>query len=206
MASQRRRDPPRPRAVCLHCGWSGTPNHRYLRDDFGDASIILSQKPCPRCGRAVTQLEPPPPVPIALIRAVREAKLAPNELLRIADAVRAAPDGLTPRELAVHLPAASKLITIASRVGEKWAELLVIAVTLVALYVQAAGTESAHQDATQSHRDAAQAHEDAERTHNDAVRALRSTAELSDADIHTLADKVAAEFQKHRDDDGHPRP
>src|SRR4051794_32116926 len=33
---QRRRDPPPRKAICLRCGWSGTPNHTMLRDDHGD--------------------------------------------------------------------------------------------------------------------------------------------------------------------------
>lgn len=195
---ERRRDPPPPRAICLYCGWSGIPNHNFLRDEHGGVSLILSEKPCPRCGRQTTQLAPPPPVPIQLIQAVRDAKLTPDELTAIADAIREAPEGLSPRDMAQRVPAASSLITVASRIGEKWVELLVIAITLVVLHVQTTDAERAHQDAERAHEDARQAHEDAERAHTDSMRELRNTSELSEDDISRIVEKLEVELRERR--------
>ena len=89
--SQRRRDPPPPKATCLRCGWSGTPNHTFLRDDHGDVSLVLSEKPCPKCGRPVIQMEPPPPLPVQIVAALREADLTPDELRTAADALKRLP-------------------------------------------------------------------------------------------------------------------
>ena len=178
------------------CGWNGIPDHNFLRDDHGDVALILSAKKCPRCGQRVTELKPPPPVPIQLVQAVRDAKLTPDELLSIADAVRDAPPGLSPRALAERVPSASKLITVASKLGESWAELLVIAVTLIGTYVMHQDSERAHRDAVRARPDAEQAHQDAERAHRDAVRV--DSGALEDADVQRLADKLTEEFRRTR--------
>jgi hypothetical protein len=112
----RHRDPPAPKALCLHFGWSGTPPHTLLRDDRGDASLILSVKRCPRCDRELTQLrEKQPPIVVQIVTAIREADLTADELLRLADVVREATNDTSPRDLAAKAPGASNIIAILPR-------------------------------------------------------------------------------------------
>lgn len=75
MYDERRRDPLPQKAMCVRCGWSGTPNRTILRDERGDASLVLAQKPCPKCGEQTIQIEPPAPLPVQIVGALREADL-----------------------------------------------------------------------------------------------------------------------------------
>jgi hypothetical protein len=55
-----------------------------LRDEYGDASLILSQKRCPMCSARLVQLgDKKPPLPIQIIAAVRDADLTPAELFEL---------------------------------------------------------------------------------------------------------------------------
>lgn len=207
MGLLRRRDPPPPKAVCVRCGWSGTPNHQILRDDHGDASLVLSQKPCPVCGTKTVQLgEQKPPLPIQIVTAVRAADLTSAQLLEIVEVARRAPSDVSPRELSDQVPVASKIITIASRSGEGWIGLLAIVLTAIAMYV-------AHMDSRQAHRDAEEA---IERSHEDAERALRNRQEdagepapttkgLSDEDIRKLARQIEADLKGSEGSQPRPR-
>ena len=180
------------------------PNRSYTNPrDVTDASVFLSQKACPKCGHETTQLQPKPPVAIQIIEAVRDADLSPGELLDLADAVRAAPDDTSPRQLAEQLPAASKLITVAARAGKEWMSLLILALTIIALYLQESNAQEAHRDAEQAHRDAQraieQAHQDAERARRDGRRerreaseAARRTTSLSDKEVEKIVQQIEA--------------
>lgn len=198
MYNERRRDSPPPKARCVYCGWHGTPAYVHLPDERGDTLMTVSAKRCPVCSRELIRIDTRPPVPIQIVTAVRAAKLTPDELMAIADALTQAPDGLSPREVAERVPAATSLITVAQRFGAQWVEFLVIAVTLVATYVTAMDAERAHDDASRAHRDAEQAHRDADRAHRDATRALRDTGELPDESIQTLADQIEAALKSRR--------
>lgn len=167
-----------------------------MRDDYGDVTMTVSAKRCPVCDRQLVQRRRQPSVPVELITAVREAKLRPDELLELADELRATPDGLSPRDVAARVPAASSFVTIASRLGDNWVELLATVVMIVCTYITAADAERAHQDAVQAHKDAEVAHQDAERAHQDSVRALRDTSQLSDEEIRKLAEQVESEVGK----------
>lgn len=209
MYGERKRDPLPAPAMCLHCGWSGTPNHKMLRDEHGDVSLVLSQKPCPKCGAQTIQLNDAKPLPIQIITAVRDADLTDDELLDLADAVREAPSDTTPRELGERVPSASKIISIASRGGEHWIELLALVLATIAFYVSHTDAQQAHRDAQQAselaHQDAQQAHQDAERARQDdgqnerqnAREATRKTSSLSDEDVRRIALQIEAELERH---------
>lgn len=178
VSNQRSRDPAPPKAVCLRCGWTGTPNHTILRDEHGDPALVVSQKPCPICGAGTTTLDSPKrSLPVEIITAIREANLTGDELSAVGDAVRAAAQDVSPRELAEQVPAASKLITVASRAGENWLQLLALVVSIVAIYIAHADTQQAHRDAEEALRVARQA---------------QSTAELSDDEVREIADRISA--------------
>ena len=196
--SQRRRDPPPPKATCLRCGWSGTPNHTFLRDEHGDVSLVVSQKPCPKCGEQTIQLEPPPPLPVEIATALRDADLTYDQLVAAADALGKVPSDASPRAVAEQVPLPAKLITVASRVGkDQWIGILVAVIALAIAHVQHTDAERAHQDAEQAHQDAEQAHEDAERTRQDSEQARR-TGSLSDDDVKRIAEKVEAAIRDAR--------
>jgi uncharacterized protein HemX len=176
-----------------------------LRDEQGGVSLILSQKPCPKCGAPTTQLnETKPPLPIQIITAVRDADLSPVELLELADAVRDAPAEMSPRQLAEQVPAASKIITIASRAGDRWIELLAVVLAAVAFYVQHVDAQQAHRDAQQAreeaHQDAERARQDSRQERREARKAARTTGSLSDEDIR----KIAHQIEAHQDRDSGP--
>lgn len=101
--------------------------------------------------------------------AVRDADLNAADLAELARVLRDAPPNTSPRDLAArtNVPAASSLISIASKAGPTWIALLAIIVALAATYI-------AHSNATQAHRDAEQAHHDTlraiEEAHADAER------------------------------------
>lgn len=201
--SQRRRDPPRARAWCFRCGWTGVPEQLPMRDDHGDVVITISVKACPRCGRQTTQLEQEKrPLPVQIVEAVREADLSAEELLELADALENAPSDISPRQLAQQVPGASTIITIASRAGEaSWMALLGLIVAVVIGYV---AIDQAHTDAQQAHRDAEraaeQAHQDAERAiregRDQADAALRTTGKLSDEDLRRITDEIEARLER----------
>jgi hypothetical protein len=196
--NERRRDPLPDSALCVYCGWSGTPNHAVLRDTHGSPALLVSQKPCPRCGRETINLKAPKAsLPVEIVTAVRDADLTSAELLALADALRNAPSDASPRSVADQVPSASKLITIASRAGKHWLELLTLIVMAVALYVQHHDAQQAHHDAQQAHHDARRAHADAEaahadaqKAHRDAASAARSTRALSDEDIERIIQQI----------------
>ena len=178
-----------------------------LRDDYGDASLILSQKRCPACGATLVQLgEEKPSLPIQIISAVRDADLASAEILELAEGVRQAKEDTSPRELSQQFPAATQIFTVASRAGEGWIAKLTLVLTVIGLYLAYAGINQAHRDAQQAHRDAQQAIEQA---HEDAKRALRqsqrdadarerspTTKDLSDEDIRAIAEQIMDDLKR----------
>ncbi len=172
-----------------------------LRSEHGDVSLIVSQKPCPVCGAPIVQLrEPKPALSIQIVSAVRDADLTPDDLSELADALGRAATNASPRELAALVPAASKVITIASKAGENWIGLLALIVAVIAIYI-------AHTDAQQAHQDAERAiesaHTDAERARQDSQDALkqarsadRKTSTLSDDEVRKIAEQIEAELRR----------
>jgi hypothetical protein len=166
-----------------------------LRDDYGDVALIASQQPCPQCGAQTTRLgEPKPSLPVEIVTAVLEADLSPEDMSKLARVLREASPDVSPRELAdrAQLPAASTVITVASRAGKNWIAVLALVLTVVAIYV-------AHSDAQQAHRDAEraihQAHVDAEQALREARQPARSTGTLSDDDVRHIVQQIEHELQ-----------
>lgn len=195
MDSQRRRDPPAPVAVCLRCGWTGRPPHAVLPDERGEPSLIVSLKKCGRCGEQLTQVNERPPLPIEIVTAVQEADLSLEELEKFADAIRTADPATTPRQLAESIPGSSKIITVATRAGDHWIEILAIVITLVIFSLT-------HQDAQQAHKDAQRAHRDAQQAHRDAQQDAPKTASLTDAEVRRIAEQIETRMEDRRRSQG----
>jgi hypothetical protein len=196
MYQERRRDAPPPSAMCLRCGWSGTPPHLPLLDENGDVALTLSGKQCPNCtAQLIVLREKRPSRIVEIITELRNADLSADDLAALADVVRAAPKGVSPRTLAADAPRAARVITIASREGKDWLPLLAVILTLVVAYIQHADAERAHHDAVVAHQDAIVAHRDAVVAHQDADATLRSSS-LTQADIdrivHQVEERMAA--------------
>lgn len=208
VATQRRRDPPAPITLCVRCGWSGTPPHAVLDDKHGNPSLLVSQKFCPHCRHQLIQTnEPKPSLPVEFVTAVREAKLTPDQLLELSNAARNAPPGMSPRQLADEVPAASTVITVAAmRGGDRWISFLMLAIAIISAYLGYAAIQQSEDAMDQAHEDAQeaieQAHDDAQeamdQAHEDAQEALRearSTESLSDGEIRDIARRIEAALE-----------
>jgi hypothetical protein len=190
---EQKREPKPGKSMCLYCGWSGTPDYTNLLDVHGAPALLVASKVCRRCGmRPTVQIgEQKPPLPVLVVAAFRDANLTREELDALADAIRDAADNMSPRQLAEQVPAASKIVTVASKAGAHWLDLLTAVLMAVSLYVMHADAERAHRDAGRAHADAERAHHDAEEAHDDAIKARRSTGELTDEDMRKIAQGVA---------------
>jgi hypothetical protein len=171
MYNERRRDPrPRP-AVCLRCGWSGTPDSAVLRDTAGSPSLLLSSKLCPQCGGTVIQLGDDRPGPVVeVVTQIREANLDTDQLSELLQRLASTGSDASPRQLAEGLPWASKVVTAASRLGKDWQFILTTILTVISLALGAVEIS----DAEQGHADADRAHHDGLLAHRDAVEANRA--------------------------------
>lgn len=114
--------------------------------------------------------------------------LTAEQLSELADAIRQAPNDVSPRALADRVPFASKVIAAASKAGERWVDLLVIVVTLIAALLTYQAPEAAH-------RDAEVAHHDAEIAHEDTTAAQRGTARISNRNAGRIAPGVERELE-----------
>jgi hypothetical protein len=162
-----------------------------LRDEHGDVSLILSQKPCPKCGSPLSLVQTRERIALSVVTAMREIDLTAEQLSKLADAIREAPDDVSPHTLADHVPFASRVIAVASKAGDHWVELLVIVVTLFAAWL-------AYQAAETAHRDAEIAHHDAEIAHDDASAARHGTGRISKEDADRITLEVEQELEKSR--------
>jgi hypothetical protein len=169
-----------------------------LRDDHGDVALVVAQKHCPQCGTRAVQLnEPKSSLPVEIVTAVRDAGLTADQLEGLARAIRESDASTTPRELAdrAQIPAAGRVIAIASKAGKNWLVLLGVVIALVAAYV-------AHSDAEQARRDAQQAieqsHEDVEAELRASREPSRSTKELSQDQVDRLVSEIEKALERDR--------
>jgi hypothetical protein len=169
-----------------------------LRDDHGDVSLILSQKPCPQCGAQAIQLnEAKPTLPVEIATAIRDADLTPDQIGTLARVIREADPEISPRELAdrVQIPAASPLITVASRAGKNWIALLSLILTVTAIYVAHTDVQQAHHDAERAIQ---QSHMDAEKALREAREPSRSTGTLSQEEVNRIAAQIEQQLARNK--------